>query len=97
MALACTRCREGLDDGAQVCRHCLYIVDREGWKHDAGRLGADNRGGGQELEDPSVGPIPLDGSGLVSGDSGAATAGGAANGLFRLITTGMLAGVRRSK
>ena len=95
MALTCPRCDASLEDGAQVCRNCLYVVDREGWKHEAGRLGADNRGGGHELEDPAIGPIPLDGSGLVSGHSDAAAAGGAASGLFRLLTTGLLARVRR--
>lgn len=97
MALSCPRCDESLEDGARVCRHCLYIVAREGWEHDAGRLGADNRGGGHELEDPPLGPIPVEGSGLVSGRADAAMAGGAANGLFRLITTGMLARMRRSE
>jgi len=99
VALTCPRCGKGPEDRARVCRHCLYVVDREGWKHDAGRLGADNRGGGHELEDAPVGPIPIEGSGLVSGHTDAAMAGGAANGLFRLVTTGtgMLARVRRSK
>ena len=97
MALVCPRCAEGLEDGAQVCRRCLYVLDREGWKHDAGRLGADDRGGGHELEDPPVGPIPIEGSGLVTGQSDAAMAAGATGGLFRLVTAGMLARLRRSK
>ena len=60
------RCDESLEDGVRVCRHCLHVVDRDGWRHDAGRLGADGRSGGQELQDPPTEPIPIDGSGFVS-------------------------------
>jgi hypothetical protein len=95
MANTCPRCHKALEHQARVCRHCLHVLDREGWKHDAGRLGTDGRGGGRELEDPPVGPIPIEGSGLVSGHSDAAMAGGAANGMFRLLTGRMLARVRR--
>jgi hypothetical protein len=57
---------------AKVCRHCLYVLDREAWQqHDAGRLGADDRGGGHPLEDPPVAPLPLTGSGVAGGPSGA--------------------------
>jgi hypothetical protein len=64
----CPCCGEEVPAAAQVCRHCLHVLDREGWSaHDAGRLGADDRGGGGPLEDPPVGPIPLTGSGLAAG------------------------------
>ena len=36
----------------------------------AGRLGADDRGGGRPLEDPPVGPIPVTGGGLAGGVPG---------------------------
>jgi hypothetical protein len=59
----CPKCGESLESGARVCRHCFAVVDREGWqKQDAGGLGADDRGGGRPLEDPSVGPVPITGS-----------------------------------
>ena len=67
----CPRCGKPLEAEAKVCRHCLQIVDREAWQeHDAGRLGADDRGGGQPLEDPPVGPIPLTGGGMAWGAVG---------------------------
>jgi hypothetical protein len=80
----CPKCGGSVAHDAEVCRHCLHILDREGWGHDAGRLGADGRGGGREPEDPPVGPVPLSGSGLAGGVAGAASAG------FRLLTTGLL-------
>jgi hypothetical protein len=86
---ACPRCGESLEAEARVCRHCLHILDREGWRHDAGRLGADGRGGGHEPEDPPVGPLPVTGSGLSGGVYGVANAG------LRLVTAGFLA--RRGK
>jgi hypothetical protein len=51
----------------------MHVVDRDTWlrQHDAGRLGADDRGGGSPLEDPPVGPIPLQGSQLAGGPLGA--------------------------
>jgi len=86
-----------LEDGAAVCKHCLYILGRDRWRHDAGRLGADDRGGGQPLEDPPVGPIPIDGSGLVGGTSDAAIVGGAANSGSRLFTTRLFSRRRRKR
>ncbi len=57
---ACPRCGTALKDGVAVCATCLLVLDREAWRqHDAGRLGADDRGGGHPLEDPPVGPVPL--------------------------------------
>jgi hypothetical protein len=81
---ACPRCGGSIAADAEVCRHCLLVLDREGWGHDAGRLGADGRGGGRELEDPPVGPIPLEGSGMAGGVFGVANAG------LRLVTLGLL-------
>ena len=79
---ACPTCGEALPGGAQVCRHCLAVVDRERWDHDAGRLGADERGAGRPLEDPPVGPVPLTGGAVESGVLGNA---------LRLVTVGLLA------
>ena len=46
-----------------MCRSCLQVLDRAEWsQHDAGRLGADERGEGKELEDPPIGPVPVTGS-----------------------------------
>ncbi len=87
----CPRCNESVETGAKVCRHCLTIIDREEWRHDAGRLGADNRGGGRPLEEPPVGPLPVTGSGLEGGADGGAIAG------FRLLTASLLARVRRPR
>jgi hypothetical protein len=95
----CPKCSEPLEAQARVCRHCLHIVDRAAWEqHDAGRLGADDRGGGRPIEDPPVGPIPLTGSGVAGGDLGGAgaAAGSLASGL-RLITTALLARPRRRR
>jgi hypothetical protein len=39
------------------------------------------------LEDPPVGPISIDGSGVVAGTSDAAIVGGAADSGFRLFST----------
>jgi hypothetical protein len=86
-----------LEEDARVCRHCLFILDRARWRHDAGRLGADDRGGGRPLKDPPIGPLPIEGSGLSGGISDVGLAGGAANGAFRLLTTGLLERRRRSK
>ena len=94
---ACPKCGEPLQAAADVCRHCLHVLDRERWQqHDAGRLGADDRGGGRPIEDPPVGPIPLTGGGVagagLGGIAGALAALG--NGL-RLVTTALLARRRR--
>ena len=84
---ACPACHEPLDDGARVCRHCLHVLDAEGWQqHDPGHLGADDRGGGSPLEDPPVGPLPLTDSGMAGGWFGSA---------LRLIPAGLLARSRR--
>src|SRR5688572_5617154 len=80
----CPRCGSKLASRVRVCRHCLHIVDRERWRHDAGRLGADGRGSGHPLEDQSVGPLPLTGGGLVTGASSLGAAG-ALNGIARLV------------
>ena len=77
----CPRCDAELKAGAAVCRSCLFVVDRERWQHDAGRLGADDRGGGRPLEDPPVGPLPLTAGGMASGVAGSAA---------RLFTAGKL-------
>jgi hypothetical protein len=84
--IACPACGEELPGDAKVCRHCLAVVDRDEWDHDAGRLGADERGAGRPLEDPPVGPIPLTGGGVASGFFGNA---------LRLVTTGLLVRRRR--
>jgi len=81
---ACLSCGGSVQANAEVCRHCLHILDGAGWEHDAGRLGADGRGGGREPEEPPVGPIPLSGSGLAGGVLGIANAG------LRLVTLGLL-------
>ena len=88
---ACPRCHELLENDAKVCRHCLAIVDRAGWQHDAGRLGTDGRGGGRPLEDPEAGPLPVTGSGLAGGTLGPANAG------LRLVTAGLLARGRKRR
>jgi hypothetical protein len=63
---ASPKCGEPLQPAAKVCRHCLHVLDREAWQeHDAGRLGADDRGGGRPIEDPPIGPIPLTGGGVA--------------------------------
>ena len=78
---ACPRCGDSVAANAKVCRHCLLVIDRAAWEHDAGRLEADNRGGGQPLEDPPVGPIPVTGVGLSAGVLG---------GALRLMSTALL-------
>jgi hypothetical protein len=84
---ACPSCGEALRAEAEVCRHCLHVVGREAWQeHDAGRLGADSRGGGRPLEDAPVGPIPLTGGGMSAGVFGSA---------FRLVGATLLARPRR--
>jgi hypothetical protein len=84
---ACPRCGEALPAEADVCRHCLHVVDRDAWQqHDAGRLGADDRGGGRPLDDPPVGPIPLAGVG-----------GGGFASALRLFGATMLARPRRRR
>jgi len=80
--IRCPACGEELRADADVCRHCLHVVDREAWwQHEAGRLGADDRGGGRPLEDPPAGPIPL------TGDRGGAFAA-----TFRVLGATFLAG-----
>ena len=84
---ACFRCGERLLPDADVCRHCLHVVDPEAWQqHNAGRLGADDRGGGHPLEDPPIGPIPLTGN-----------QGGAFASAFRLFGATLLARPRRRR
>jgi hypothetical protein len=78
----CPRCGTSLRDDAAVCGSCLYVLDRERWQHDAGRLGADGRGGGAPLEDAPVGPVPL--------TAGSMDAGGAVGSGVRLWMTGRL-------
>jgi hypothetical protein len=93
----CPRCGEPLQAHAKVCKHCLHVVDRVAWQqHDAGRLGADDRGGGHPIEDPPVGPIPLTGGGLAGAGAGGIGAAFAAlaNGL-RLVTVSLLGRRRR--
>jgi hypothetical protein len=86
---SCPNCGESLQAEAKVCRHCLHVVDRDTWQqHDAGRLGADDRGGGHPIEDPPIGPIPLTGSGLAGGMLGSA---------LRLVGVGRLTRRRRSE
>ena len=85
---SCPRCGASLIPEAKVCRECLYVVDREGWQHDAGRLGADDRGAGQQLEDPPVGPLPLTSGGMAGGAFGSA---------LRLLPAGLLARRRRTR
>lgn len=96
MTVECPSCGKPLASGSAVCRHCLHIIDREQWQHDAGRLGADNRGG-RPLEDPPVGPLPLTGSGLETGISDAGLVGGALNSGSRLIGAGFLSRRRPKK
>ena len=62
----CPACHEQLENDARVCRHCFHVLDAEGWQHDPGRLGADDRGAGRPLEDPPVGPLPV-GAGAMTG------------------------------
>jgi hypothetical protein len=82
----CPRCGKEIATTAGVCRHCLFVLDEDAHRQrDAGRLGADARGGGRELEDPAVGPLPLAGSGLT----------GIANAALRLVPTGLLVRRRR--
>jgi len=64
----CPECGSELAEGAAACRSCFAVVDRERWRHDAGRLGADARGGGRELRDPPAGPVPLTGAGVAGGE-----------------------------
>jgi hypothetical protein len=83
----CPSCGKGLAEDAAVCRHCLHVLDRERWRqHDAGRLGADGRGGGHEHEDPPVGPVPLTAAGM----GGIGTEGAALGSGLRLAITGKL-------
>jgi len=70
--MVCPKCGKQLHAEADVCRYCLHVVDRDAWQqHNAGRLGADDRGGGRPLEDPPVGPLPLTGAGVAGGPFGA--------------------------
>jgi hypothetical protein len=88
----CPGCGEPLPAEAKVCKHCLRVIDRAAWhEHDAGRLGADDRGRGHPIEDPPVGLIPLTGGGVAGGGIGGigAAAGALASGL-RLITVSLL-------
>jgi hypothetical protein len=85
---ACPNCGETIADDANVCRHCLFVIDRGAWQHDAGRLGADARGGGRELDDPARPPLPVTGSGL---------AGGVLASGLRLVTSALLLGRRRGR
>jgi len=76
------------------------LLDRDAWwkQHDAGRLGANGRGGGQELEDPPAGPIPLTGSGLAGGAFG--VIGGvfsALGSVLRLVSAALLSRSRRGR
>jgi hypothetical protein len=90
MSETCPSCGAAVRAEAKVCASCLHILDREAWaQHDAGQLGADARGGGRELEDPPVGPLPVTGSGLAGGTFGVANAG------LRLLGARLLARVRR--
>jgi hypothetical protein len=85
---ACPRCQTPLADDARVCRACLLVLDRTAWRHDAGRLGADARGGGRPLEDPPVGPLPVTGGTL---------AGGVLAGALRLVQSASLLRRRRAR
>ena len=82
----CPACNEPLADDAKVCRHCFHVLDAEGWRHDPGRLGADDRGGGAPLEDPPVGPLPVTTGGMAGGWFGSA---------LRLVPAGLLARSRK--
>jgi hypothetical protein len=84
----CPRCSGELSSDAVVCRHCFHVLDRSRWQHDAGRLGADDRGRGRPLEDPPIGPVPLTGSGMAGGGLGAI--GSFATAVGRLVTTTLL-------
>ena len=95
MTAECPKCGEPVANDARVCRHCLHIIDREHWQHDAGRLGADQRGGGKPLDDAPVGPLPVTGSGVTTGASDAGLAGGALNSGVRLFGAGLLTRRRR--
>jgi hypothetical protein len=78
----CPNCGSALKEGVAVCKSCLHVLDREAWgQHDAGRLGADGRGGGHPLEDPPVGPVPLTVGGMEPGVEASA---------MRLFITGKL-------
>jgi hypothetical protein len=90
----CPSCGESVADGAAVCRHCLFVIDREHWQHDAGRLGADDRGAGHPLEDPSVGPIPLTGE-QVGGGGLVGSVQGLLSSIVRLAAVVRLVGRRR--
>ena len=87
----CPHCGKQLGANAAVCRYCLHVDEAARARHEAGQLGADGRGGGRELEDPGVGPIPASGSGMAAGLAGVATAG------LRLVTTGLLLRRRRRR
>jgi hypothetical protein len=84
----CPRCGEELRSDAVVCRHCLFILDRSRWQHDAGRLGADDRGRGRPLEDPPIEPLPITGSGIAGGALG--SLGALANSASRLLAAALL-------
>ena len=85
---ACPRCGTDLADEARVCRACLLVLERDAWRHDAGRLGADDRGGGRPLEDPPVGPLPV---------TGGALSGGVLAGALRLMQGASLLRRRRAR
>ncbi len=67
MAATCPSCGATLAEDARVCQQCFYVVDREHWQHDAGRLGRDERDRSHELGDARVGPLPVapDQAGIV--------------------------------
>jgi hypothetical protein len=84
MVTTCPSCGATFAEELQVCRKCFFVLDHEHWRHESGRLGADNRGGGKPLEDPPIGPIPVTAPGLASG-VGAGLASG-----FRMFGTGRI-------
>jgi hypothetical protein len=82
----CPSCGQPVEPDTRVCRRCLYVIDDEHrTEHDAGRLGADDRGGGRPPEDPKVDVIPLTGG----------TAGGALGSALRALGAGFLVRPRK--
>ena len=69
----CPSCGQPVEPDTRVCRRCLFVIDEDHRReHEAGRLGADDRGGGRPLEDPKVEAVPLTQGGMSAGAFGSA-------------------------
>jgi hypothetical protein len=68
----CPSCGARFEDDTPVCRNCFFVIDRERWNGDAGRLGPDQRDRALELEDAPIGPVPVTPAPGLGGFAGSA-------------------------